>query len=244
LRKWGGPHKGFVYVAFVIDVFSRTIVGWKASTTAHAEFVLEALDQALYARRPAKDRLIHHSDRASQYLSVKYTEKLADAGIQPSVGSVGDSYDSALAETINGLYKAEVIHCGGPWRSFQDVEIATLTWVNWFNNQRLLEPIGNIPPAELEANYYASLATLKLAAQLRPISLRQTQCGSKLCERNAQLQSLTLRHYLSDVKFRRLCATFKTSLALPLDSITCTLKSVKAWRGMLAKRQKVAQKVG
>jgi putative transposase len=160
VRTW----KGFVYVAFVIDVFSRMIVGWKASTTAHAEFVLEALDQALYARRPAKYKLIHHSDRGSQYLSIKYTEKLADAGIQPSVGSVGDSYDNALAETINGLYKAEVIHRCGPWRTFQDVEYATLTWVNWFNNQRLYEPIGNIPPAELEANYYASLATLKLAA--------------------------------------------------------------------------------
>ena len=153
-RTW----KGFVYVAFVIDVFSRTIVGWKASTTAHAEFVLEALDQSLYARRPPKDKLIHHSDRGSQYLSIKYTEKLADAGIQPSVGSVGNSYDNALAETINGLYKAEVIHRCGPWRTFQDVEFATLTWVNWLNNQRLLEPIGNIPPAELEANYYASLA--------------------------------------------------------------------------------------
>jgi transposase InsO family protein len=160
VRTW----KGFVYVAFVIDVFSRTIVGWKASTTAHAEFVLEALDQALYARRPAKDKLIHHSDRGSQYLSIKYTEKLAQAGIQPSVGSVGDSYDNALAETINGLYKAEVIHRCGPWRNFQDVEYATLTWVNWFNNHRLYQPIGNIPPAELEAHYYARIATLKLAA--------------------------------------------------------------------------------
>ena len=160
VRTW----QGFVYVAFVIDVYSRAIVGWKASVTANAEFVLEALDQALYARRPAKEKLIHHSDRGSQYLSIKYTEKLAEAGIQPSVGSVGDSYDNALAETINGLYKAEVIHRQGSWRRFQDVEYATLTWVNWFNNQRLLEPIGNIPPAELEANYYATLASEKLAA--------------------------------------------------------------------------------
>jgi transposase InsO family protein len=160
VRTW----KGFVYVAFVIDVFSRTIVGWKASTTAHADFVLDALDQALHARRPAKKELIHHSDRGSQYLSIKYTEKLVEAGIQPSVGSVGDSYDNALAETINGLYKAEVIHRCGPWRRFENVEYATLTWVNWFNNQRLLEPIGNIPPAELEANYYASLAPMKQAA--------------------------------------------------------------------------------
>ena len=160
MRTW----KGFVYVAFVIDVFSRMIVGWKASTTAHAEFVLEALDQALYARRPAKYKLIHHSDRGSQYLSIKYTEKLADAGIQPSVGSVGDSYDNALAEAINGRHKAEVIHRCGLWRSFQEIECATLTLVNWFNNQRLYEPIGNIPPAELEAYYYPSLATLKLAA--------------------------------------------------------------------------------
>jgi putative transposase len=133
---------GFVYVAFVIDVYSRVIVGWKASATANADFVLDALDQALHARRPAKKELIHHSDRGSQYLSIKYTEKLAEAGIQPSVGSVGDSYDNALAETINGLYKAEVIHRSGPWRRFQDVEYATLNWVTWFNNQRLLEPIG------------------------------------------------------------------------------------------------------
>ena len=156
---------GFVYVALVIDAYARRIVGWRASRTAHAGFVLDALEQALHDRRPMhRGGLVHHSDRGSQYLSIKYTEKLADAGIQPSVGSVGDSYDNALAETINGLYKAEVIHRCGPWRTFQDVEYATLTWVNWFNNQRLYEPIGNIPPAELEANYYASLATLKLAA--------------------------------------------------------------------------------
>ena len=131
---------GFVYVAFVIDVFARRIVGWRASRTAHATFVLDALDQALHARRPAPgDGLIHHSDRGGQYLSIRY---LADAGVVPSVGSVGDSYDNALAETINGLYKAEVIHRRGPWRSLEAVEYATLEWVDWFNNRRLLEPIG------------------------------------------------------------------------------------------------------
>ena len=135
---------GFVYVAFVIDTFARRIVGWRASRTAHAGFVLDALEQALHDRRPTHSGgLIHHSDRGSQYVSIKYTERLAEAGIEPSVGSVGDSYDNALAETINGLYKAEVIHRRGPWRSFEAVEYATLEWVDWFNHRRLLEPIGN-----------------------------------------------------------------------------------------------------
>ena len=156
---------GFVYVAFVIDAYARRIVGWRVSRTAHAGFVLDALDQALHERRPAhRGGLVHHSDRGSQYLSIKYTERLADAGIEPSVGSVGDSYDNALAETINGLYKAEVIHRRGPWRSFEAVEFATLEWVDWFNNRRLLEPIGNIPPAEAEERYYAALQDQKLAA--------------------------------------------------------------------------------
>jgi transposase InsO family protein len=138
---------GFVYVAFVIDIYARRIVGWRVSRTAHAGFVLDALEQAIHERRPAhRGGLIHHSDRGSQYLSIKYTERLAEAGIEPSVGSVGDSYDNALAETINGLYKAEVIHRRGPWRSFEAVEYATLEWVDWFNNRRLLEPIGNIRP--------------------------------------------------------------------------------------------------
>jgi transposase InsO family protein len=142
---------GFVYVAFVIDAYARRIVGWRVSRTAHASFVLDALEQALHERRPArKTGLVHQSDRGSQYVSIRYTERLAEAGIEPSVGSVGDSYDNALAETINGLYKAEVIHRRGPWRSFEAVEFATLTWVDWFNNRRLLEPIGNIPPAEAE----------------------------------------------------------------------------------------------
>ena len=156
---------GFVYVAFVIDVFARRIVGWRVSRTAHAGFVLDALEQALHARRPVRGGgLVHHSDRGVQYVSIKYTERLAKAGIEPSVGSVGDSYDNALAETINGLYKAEVIHRRGPWRSFEAVEFATLEWVDWFNSRRLLAPIGNIPPAEAEAAYYAQLAMTRIAA--------------------------------------------------------------------------------
>lgn len=152
---------GMVHVAFVIDVYARFIVGWRVSRTAHAGFVLDALEQALHDRKPVgKDGLVHHSDRGSQYLSIKYTERLAETGIKPSVGSVGDSYDNALAETINGLYKAEVIHRRGPWRSFEAVEFATLEWVDWFNHRRLLEPIGNIPPAEAEANYYAATAAM------------------------------------------------------------------------------------
>ena len=152
---------GMVYAAFVIDVYARFIVGWRVSRTAHAGFVLDALEQALHDRKPVgKGGLVHHSDRGSQYLSIKYTERLAEAGIEPSVGSVGDSYDNALAETINGLYKAEVIHRRGPWRSFEAVEFATLEWVDWFNRRRLLEPIGNIPPAEAEANYYAATAAM------------------------------------------------------------------------------------
>ena len=156
---------GFVYVAFVIDAYARRIVGWRVSRTAHASFVLDALEQALHERRPAhRGGLVHHSDRVSQYVSIRYTERLAEAGIEPSVGSVGDSYDNALAETINGLYKAEVIHRRGPWRSFEAVEFATLTWVDWFNKRRLLEPIGNIPPAEAEARYYAMLEEPAMAA--------------------------------------------------------------------------------
>jgi transposase InsO family protein len=147
---------GFVYVAFVIDAYARRIVGWRVSRTAHASLVLDALEQALHERRPVQGGgLVHHSDRGVQYVSIRYTERLAEAGIEPSVGSVGDSFDNALAETINGLYKAEVIHRRGPWRSFEAVEFATLEWVDWFNHRRLLEPIGNVPPAEAEARYYA-----------------------------------------------------------------------------------------
>jgi len=149
---------GFVHVAFVIDTFARRIIGWRASRTAHTDFVPDALEQALHDRRPARCAgLVHHSDRETQYVSIRYTERLAEAGIEPSVGSVGDSYDNAMAETINGLYKAEVIHRRGPWRGFEAVEMATLEWVDWFNNRRLLEPIGNIPPAEAEATYYAQI---------------------------------------------------------------------------------------
>ena len=156
---------GFVYVAFVIDAYARRIVGWRASRTAHASFVLDALEQALHDRRPVhRGGLVHHSDRGSQYVSIKYTERLGEAGIEPSVGSVGDSYDNVLAETINGLYKAEVIHRRGPWRSFEAVEFATLEWVDWFNNRRLLEPIGNIPPAEAEARYYAQTQSHAMVA--------------------------------------------------------------------------------
>ena len=157
--------QGFVYVAFVIDVFARRIVGWRASSSARTDFVLDALEQALYARRPVgPDRLVHHSDRGVQYVSIRYTERLAEAGLEPSVGSVGDSYDNALAETINGLYKAEVIHRRPSWRTREEVEWATLNWVDWFNNRRLLEPIGNIPPAEAEANYYSQVPESVMSA--------------------------------------------------------------------------------
>ena len=157
--------KGFVYVAFVIDAYSRRIVGWRVSSTAQAGFVLDALEQAVHDRRPAKGTgLVHHSDRGSQYLSIRYTERLAEAGIEPSVGSIGDSYDNALAETINGLFKAEVIHRRGPWRSVEAVEYDTLEWVDWFNHRRLLEPIGSIPPAEAEANFDAAMETPGMAA--------------------------------------------------------------------------------
>jgi putative transposase len=157
--------QGFVYVAFVIDAYARRIVGWRVSRTAHAGFVLDALEQALHERRPVSGGgLVHHSDRGVQYVSIKYTERLADAGIEPSVGSIGDSYDNALAETINGLYKAEVIHRRGPWRSMETVEFATLEWVDWFNNRRLLEPIGYIPPAEAQDRYYAMMEPTAMAA--------------------------------------------------------------------------------
>lgn len=151
--------QGFVYVAFVVDVFARRIVGWRASRSMQTDFVLDALEQALCARQPdAGEGLIHHSDRGSQYLSIRYSERLAEAGIEPSVGSRGDSYDNALAETINGLYKAELIHRRGPWKSRESVELATLEWVSWFNHHRLLESIGYIPPAEAEATYHRQRA--------------------------------------------------------------------------------------
>jgi len=157
--------RGFVYVAFIIDVFARRIVGWRVSSSLHADIALDALEQALYDRGVNKQTdLIHHSDRGVQYLSIRYADRLAEVGIAPSVGSVGDSYDNALAETINGLYKTEVIRQQGPWRNLEDVEFATLTWVDWFNNRRLLEPIGNVPPAEFEAAYYEQLEGSAMAA--------------------------------------------------------------------------------
>ena len=157
--------QGFIYVAFIIDTFANRIVGWKVSRSAKTDFVLDALEQALYARRPAhQGGLIHHSDRGSQYVSIRYTERLAAAGIEPSVGSVGDAYDNALAETINGLYKTEVIRRRSSWKTMEEVEMETLKWVDWFNNRRLLEPIGNIPPAEAEENYYAKMDNTKMAA--------------------------------------------------------------------------------
>lgn len=157
--------RGFVYVAFVIDAFARRIVGWRVSATAQASFVLDALEQALHDQRPLDGSgLIHHSDRGVQYVSIKYTERLAEAGIEPSVGSAGDSYDNALAETINGLYKTEVIRRRGPWRTLEAVELATLEWVDWFNTRRLLEPIGNIPPAEAESRFFATQTDDAMAA--------------------------------------------------------------------------------
>ena len=151
--------QGWLYVAFVIDVFARRIVGWRVSSSMQTDFVLDALEQALYARQPEKSEvLVHHSDRGSQYLSIRYTERLAQAGIKPSVGTRGDSYDNALAESINGLYKAELIHRKAPWKTRASVELATLEWVSWFNHHRLLEPLGYISPAEAEANYYQQLA--------------------------------------------------------------------------------------
>ena len=150
---------GFVYVAFVIDVFSRRIVGWRAAASMRTDLALDALEQAIYARCDADTGdLVHHSDRGSQYLAIRYTERLADAGIEPSVGSRGDAYDNALAETVIGLFKMEVMRRQGPWRSLEAVEFATLAWVDWFNHRRLLEPIGYIPPAEFEARYYQQAA--------------------------------------------------------------------------------------
>jgi len=157
--------QGWLYVAFVVDVFARRIVGWRVSSSMHTDFVLDALEQALMARQPERDNsLIHHSDRGSQYVSIRYSERLAEAGIEPSVGSKGDSYDNALAETINGLYKAEMIHRRGPWKTKASVELATLEWVSWFNHHRLLAPIGYVPPAEAEAHYYRQLTEQAIPA--------------------------------------------------------------------------------
>ena len=156
---------GTVYVAFVIDVFARRIVGWRTSTSMKTQFVLDALEQAIWQRKtPDNKDLVHHSDRGSQYLSIKYTERLAEADIDLSVGTVGDAYDNALAECVIGLFKTEVINQIGPWKSMREVEWETLKWVDWYNNRRLLGPIGYITPAEAEETFYANLNTLDMVA--------------------------------------------------------------------------------
>jgi putative transposase len=156
---------GFVYVAFVIDVFSRAIVGWRVSSSLRSDIALDALEQALHAR-PGTNGLVHHSDRGVQYLSIRYTERLAEAGIEGSVGSVGDSYDNALAETVIGLFKTEVIYRRGPWRNIDAVEFAVLEWVDWFNNRRLLEPLDYVPPVEYEVAFYSRQSTPAVVAGL------------------------------------------------------------------------------
>ncbi|HIB1079254.1 TPA: IS3 family transposase [Escherichia coli] len=153
--------RGFVYVAFIIDVFAGYIVGWRVSSSMETTFVLDALEQALWARRPSGT--VHHSDKGSQYVSLAYTQRLKEAGLLASTGSTGDSYDNAMAESINGLYKAEVIHRKS-WKNRAEVELATLTWVDWYNNRRLLERLGHTPPAEAEKAYYASIGNDDLAA--------------------------------------------------------------------------------
>ncbi len=157
--------KSFAYVAFVTDVFSRRIVGWRVLNSLRTDIALDALEQAIHMRRPG-DGLVHHSDRGTQYLSLRYTERLAEAGLVPSVGSIGDSYDNALAETINGLFRTEVIHRCGPWRSVDEVEYAVLEWVDWFNNRRLLEPLGYLSPAAFEKAYHQQQATPAMEAGL------------------------------------------------------------------------------
>jgi putative transposase len=151
--------RGFVYVAFVIDVFARMIVGWRVSSSLRTDLALDALEQAIWSRTDTEG-LVHHSDRGCQYLSIRYTERLVEAGMESSVGSIGDSYDNALAECVIGLYKTEVIRRQGPWRGLEDVEFATLNWVSWYNSQRLLEPIGYVPPAEFEEHYYRNQLNL------------------------------------------------------------------------------------
>jgi putative transposase len=155
--------RGFVYVAFVIDVFARRIVGWRASSALRTDLALDALEQAIWSRS-ATEGLVHHSDRGAQYLSIRYTERLAEAGMEPSVGSVGDSYDNALAESVIGLFKTEVIRRKGPWRGLEDVEFATLDWVSWYNTHRLLEAIGYVPPVEHEDHYYRHHPTHAMGA--------------------------------------------------------------------------------
>ena len=172
-------HQGFVYTAFIIDVFARRIVGWKVAKRMDTDLVMDALEQALYARNKPK-HVIHHSDRGSQYLSIRYTERLQAAQIKASVVTTGDSYDNALAETVNGLYKTKVIHHQKPWKRMVDVELATLNWVDWFNNRRLLGSIGYVPPAEFEMAYYRNLAESAKVAWLKINCLRNIRGGSVL----------------------------------------------------------------
>ena len=167
VRTWAG----FVYVAFVFDVFSRYIVGWQAASHLSTDLALDALEMALWQRKGAGEGLVHHSDRGVQYLSICYTERLEEAGIETSVGSRGDSYDNAMAESVIGLYKAEVIRHEGPWKGLEEVEFATLEWVDWFNNTRLLEPIGHVPPSEFEEEYYAHAADTEAEERLKQASL-------------------------------------------------------------------------
>ena len=162
---------GFVYVAFIIDAFSRFLVGWQASRSLRTDLALDALEMAIWRRQAQLDGLVHHSDRGSQYLAIRYTERLAEAGAVTSVGSRGDSYDNALAETIIGLYKTELIRRRGPWKGIDDLEYTTLEWVDWFNHRRLLEPIGHIPPAEFEATYHRREAPSSID-RLKQSSLR------------------------------------------------------------------------
>jgi putative transposase len=173
VAKWAG----FVFVACAINLFARRIIGWRMARSMRAELVLDAMEQALWLRSRVQG-VIHHSDRGSQYLSIRYSERLSGAGTQPSVGSVGDSYDNAMAESIIGLYKAEVIHHRGPWRHLETVEYAALEWVDWFNHRRLLDPIGNVPSAAFEASYYHSMGQLPMAAQLKLGALRKSRGGS------------------------------------------------------------------
>ena len=159
--------RGFVYVAFVVDVFSRRIVGWRASSSLRSDLALDALEQALFDRQvDASEPLVHHSDRGVQYISIRYTQRLAEAGIERSVGSTGDSYDNALAESVIGLYKTEVIRRRGPWRGLEDVEFATLTWVAWYNGSRLHESLGYASPAEFEETFHRSPAATADAVAL------------------------------------------------------------------------------
>ncbi|MGH2652461.1 MAG: IS3 family transposase, partial [Actinomycetota bacterium] len=163
---------GFSYVAFIIDAFSRFIVGWQASRSLRTDLALDALEMAIWRRKGDLEGLVHHSDRGSQYLAIRYTERLAEAGIEPSVGSAGDSYDNALAETIIGLFKTELVRRRGPWKGLDDVEYATLEWVDWFNHRRLLEPIGHLPPAEFEEAYYRGEVESEYPAGLTELGLR------------------------------------------------------------------------